>query len=532
MRISSIVEIEWSEELGWEMKHFDVAIIGGGFAGLTLAYQLIKNDKNIKICIVDNRKFPKEEITHTVGESLNEVGGIYMSKVLDLKDYMMSTHFSKRGMRFFFEEENGYCEMGINGIPLNHSFHFARGRLENDLYGLLSPNMTFLTDYKCISVEIDSSRKVLTLLKGDGAESQISSQWLIDASGMKKILAHRLGITKKLPINHSAVWFRVDSSLDINEIYPINDGNRDLFNLDIRNKASVHLEGPGYWVWLLRLSSDSTSVGITFNEETYDFNDLNTFDKALSWLESHEKIFATYLREHEFEILDFKILRKFASQSNAMVSEAKWGLTGDAYGFIDPYYSNGFDFVGLQNTLLTRIILNERKGLPTANLIKFSNSINELLFEGMKISFYDFYDNKNNWDYIVYKYIADSFYYFGFPCVMMIGLDFNDENINSECLNIARQFLDVYRDLITYLNETYGKRNTREADSYVSLSDTVFSETNTIMQTAADKPIEAIALMKRNLRILDTVRQQIKSGARVEEVLETDVFMAVHYGTN
>ena len=52
-----------------ENERFDVTILGGGLAGLTLARQLLQQDAELRILILERRSFPVPEGAYKVGES-------------------------------------------------------------------------------------------------------------------------------------------------------------------------------------------------------------------------------------------------------------------------------------------------------------------------------------------------------------------------------------------------------------------------------------------------------------------------------
>ncbi|MCT6846255.1 FAD/NAD(P)-binding oxidoreductase [Bombella apis] len=103
---------------------YDVLIIGAGFAGLTLAYQLRKKSSDLRIAIVHDSSFPLDDISDKVGESFNEIGAVYFDQMLGLKEFMKERYPRKLGMRFFKINESSYQEMGYNNFTPNHAFSF------------------------------------------------------------------------------------------------------------------------------------------------------------------------------------------------------------------------------------------------------------------------------------------------------------------------------------------------------------------------------------------------------------------------
>ena len=92
-------------------QHYDVAIVGAGQAGLFLARQLLLySDK--KILLLDTASElpgPRQKL----GESTVQIAGFYMSKVLDLEEYLLREHFLKYNLRFYWkstDRSNGSYE--------------------------------------------------------------------------------------------------------------------------------------------------------------------------------------------------------------------------------------------------------------------------------------------------------------------------------------------------------------------------------------------------------------------------------------
>ena len=69
-------------------QHYDVVIIGAGMAGLTLSRQLLLYT-NKSILLIDKRMNPPAEAPQKYGESLVQLSGYYLSKVLDLEEHLL-----------------------------------------------------------------------------------------------------------------------------------------------------------------------------------------------------------------------------------------------------------------------------------------------------------------------------------------------------------------------------------------------------------------------------------------------------------
>ena len=81
--------------------HYDVAILGGGLAGLALANQLMLARPETKVLVTDKRAEPPPESAFKVGESSVEVGAYYYRNKAGMADHLDTQHIRKLGLRFF-----------------------------------------------------------------------------------------------------------------------------------------------------------------------------------------------------------------------------------------------------------------------------------------------------------------------------------------------------------------------------------------------------------------------------------------------
>src|SRR5688572_28773699 len=89
-------------EIGASREHYDVAILGGGLAGLTLGLQLKQRRPDTSILIAEKREGPAPEAAFKVGESTVELSAQYFANVIGMKDHMEEAQNPKAGLRFFF----------------------------------------------------------------------------------------------------------------------------------------------------------------------------------------------------------------------------------------------------------------------------------------------------------------------------------------------------------------------------------------------------------------------------------------------
>ena len=116
----------------------DIAILGGGLAGLTFALQCRQQMPNARICVLEKNEHPVPEAAFKVGESTVEVGAHYFTKVLKLEQHIRDEQLPKLGLRFFFGAEDNRAierrlELGSYRFAPAPSYQLDRGRFENYL---------------------------------------------------------------------------------------------------------------------------------------------------------------------------------------------------------------------------------------------------------------------------------------------------------------------------------------------------------------------------------------------------------------
>src|SRR6266705_2741969 len=77
---------------------YDVAIVGGGMAGLTLALQLKQSRPATRILVIERQNHPVPEAAHKVGESTVEIAAHYLRDVLGLQDHLQTHQLRKFGL--------------------------------------------------------------------------------------------------------------------------------------------------------------------------------------------------------------------------------------------------------------------------------------------------------------------------------------------------------------------------------------------------------------------------------------------------
>ena len=411
------------EDDGRHADH-DLAIIGGGVAALTLALELRRARPDTRILIIEPHAHPIAEITHTVGESTVEIAAQYLRDRLGLADHLNTSQLRKMGLRMFFSHDGNTdidqrMELGSSSFTPQVTYQIDRARLENELNRRCLSEGVEITSGRVTSVELGLGDQphTLSVQQGD-ATSSTTTRWVVDASGRNRALSRQLELKRANEHHCNAVWLRVATEIDIGQWSDDPVWQARLVEGD-RAMSTNHLMGEGYWVWLIRLASGATSVGIVADPAFHTFSDFNTLAKAQSWLTEHEPQCAAVLAQHEHLIKDFRVMKKYSHGSSKVYdAQHRWCLTGDSGVFLDPLYSSGLDLVAIGNGLITDMITRELDG---ENVVARAH-INDSLFRSLTEMWLNIYCNQyklmGSPAVMTAKVIWDIAFYWGFLGLM------------------------------------------------------------------------------------------------------------------
>jgi flavin-dependent dehydrogenase len=357
-------------------ERHDIAILGGGLAGLTLALQLKRTRPDTSVLVLERRKGPAPLAAFKVGESTLEIAGHYFADVLGLRDHLDSDHLWKLGLRYYFPAGDNRdvakrVEWGPPAprreIPFRiKTYQIDRGLFENELAERCRAHGVDLRDGSTVQdVEFgDGDADHEISYTTDGGEATAHARWVVGASGRAAVLKRKLGLAQDVEHTINAAWLRLAGGLKLDDWSEDDSWQARMQQERVRWLYTNHLMGEGYWVWLIPLSSDAISIGIVADPRFHPFEEINTLDAALDWLDRHEPIVADAVRSRPGDVQDFLRVEDYAYRVERVYSPERWCLTGDAGAFTDPFYSPGSDFIALGNTCVTDLVTRDLDGEP------------------------------------------------------------------------------------------------------------------------------------------------------------------------
>jgi len=394
-------------------KTYDVLIMGGGLSGLTLAIQLKRKIENLRILIVEKLAHPVPDAAHKVGESSVEIASHYFENILGLQE-QLEDELPKLGLRFFYTQGENLdiaqrIELGPNDFPAAKSYQLDRGRFENALAKqCIKLGIDFWDNCKIKEIELGENQHQITLLEKE-QQHMIGANWIVDATGRMSLLKRKLKLSKPAYHDVNASWFRINHEIKVDD-WSANEQWQERVKA-FRHLSTNHLMGNGYWVWLIPLSSGATSIGIVADAKIHPYAEFNTFDRAIEWLKQYEPQCAQVVDQHIDKFQDFLTLKHYSHNCKQMYSEDGWAITGDAGVFLDPFYSPGSDFIALNNSFITDLVVKQYSGENIAEITKQHEKLFRTLFLAFCPVYEDQYPIMANakvmsikiiWDYTLY----------------------------------------------------------------------------------------------------------------------------------
>jgi flavin-dependent dehydrogenase len=440
---------------------YDVAILGGGLAGLTLSIQLKRERPDTKVAVLEKRAGPAPLATFKVGESSVPAGAHYFAETVGMKNHLMLRHFVKFGLRFWMPSDDNRdltkrIEFGPPDFPPHDNFQIDRGLFENELTSrALYHGVDVLLGSRIQDVELGGDLHTVTFTQGD-AELSTQARWLVDAAGRSALLKKKLDLLEDTEHTIDAAWIRLAGGLDIEDF-----GRQDRAWMEkmpepgLRQFSTNHLLGEGYWVWMIPLSTGPISIGVCADPRYHPFEELNDLGRWMAWLGKHEPQLAAAVEPRRDQVEDFLKIQNFSYGVKQTYSTDRWALVGEAAAFADPFYSPGSDFIGYGNTISGDLIKRELDGEDISDRVDYFNDFYQRTFASVMARYTNMYPVMGKPAVFMHKLIWDQVLNHSAQVVLMVhdrltNMDFmrtvHDEVLQTYRLNMnyQRMILEWY----------------------------------------------------------------------------------------
>jgi flavin-dependent dehydrogenase len=444
--------------------HYDVVIIGGGLAGLSLSQQLVKNTDKQVLLLEKQAQIPSKR--QKVGESLVQVGGYYFAKVLDMEEYLLREHYMKYNLRFYWESTErdntsfeDYSQAYIRNFSNIPCYQLDRNKLEGELYrrNNLSPNFTSLLSVSKTDVDLADEGNHTVSFNVQDETVTVTAEWVIDTSGRNRTFAKQLDLKQETTINHGSSFYWVDGLVDIDKLTDLspkeirlNRNRYDQGHLPVW-LATNHFMGEGFWFWVIPLQG-MTSLGLVYDNRLIDGDEVSSPEKLQEWICERFPLFKRDLPNRR--ILDRGFYKSHAHGCAQTIDKRKWAMSGESGRFTDPLYSPGSDFIALHNTMIMDAILTDNPS-DLAGKCHLYELLMRSLYDSLLPTFSTSYDALGDQEAFVIKYTWELSVYFAFFAFPMINDLSTDRRFIVSFLSKFSRLGKVNQNLQQFISDFY-----------------------------------------------------------------------------
>ncbi|HEX2252350.1 MAG TPA: tryptophan 7-halogenase [Thermoanaerobaculia bacterium] len=359
---------------------YDVVVLGGALAGAATALLLRRELPAARVLVVERQ----ERFGRKVGEATVETSAYFLEQLLGQAELLAREHLPKHGLRYWFSDRpeqplGEMTEIGPARTPPVPSYQLDRSRLdESMLDAARAAGCEVARPAKVVAHEPGWPVSRLRLGAGQGTgqgagpqhdEREVTTRWVIDASGRQTFVARRLGLLQSVDdVRTTALWSRWRGVADVDDA-ATTAGLRPVEAL--RRNATNHYCGYGWWCWVIPLAGGDTSIGLVYDRDLFELPAAGGRGageaEAGSLAERYRAFLAAVpgLREllagAEPVPGDFLSYRHLPYRSTRYADRG-WALVGDAGSFIDPYYSPGLDHLAMSVTATVNLVAADLAG--------------------------------------------------------------------------------------------------------------------------------------------------------------------------
>ena len=447
---------------------YDVVILGAGLAGLSLARQLLLETDRTVLLLERREEVPTNR--QKVGEATVQVSGYYLSKVLDLEEYLFREHYLKYNLRFYWPSGWGssrfedYSQSYIRGFSNVASYQLNRNTIEAELLrrNLEDPRFTFAAGVKGLEAKLAEGDAAgerphrVAFASGD-ERREVQAGWVVDTTGRGRFLAKKLGLTKPNDIRHGAFFWWVEGLVNVEKLTDsspreirLNPARRHLGHLPFW-LATNHFCGEGYWFWVIPLQG-KTSLGLVFDNRLIDPSDVFSVEKVTAWVCERHPLFARDLPQRQ--VLDFAGFRDYSYDCVQTISADRWALAGEAGRFTDPLYSPGGDLISIYNSLIVAAIQSsDPEELQSRSRI--AEQVMRAVYSAYVPSYSMSYDTLGDQEVYSLKYTWELATYFAAYVFPFLNDLFTDRRFATTFLRLFSRLGPVNRSLQPFLSDFY-----------------------------------------------------------------------------
>ncbi len=354
-------------------QQYDVAIIGSGIGGSTLAAVLAR--QGLSVIVFEGSSHPR----FAIGESM----------ILETSEAMRAlAEFYDVPELAYFSSENFYSDIGVtHGVKRHFSFlHHSAGEHQQVARSLQAviPKLPYGheihihrqdSDYLLTSIAISYGATVLqnTFIKDiditpDGVEIVTSKDftyraaYVVDAGGMKSLVANKFEWRHRDLLSHSRTIFT--HMIDVPCFHKVGPSQAAYHFPYPVSQGTLHHLFKGGWLWIIPFNNHPDavnplcSVGLQLDPRLYpQRNDLTPAEEFQSVIDQFPDLQAQLAGARP--VRDWARIDRLQYSAHHIVGD-RCALLAHAAGFVDPLYSKGLYLTHMSIFWLADLLLKAK----------------------------------------------------------------------------------------------------------------------------------------------------------------------------
>lgn len=335
-------------------QHFDVAIIGSGLGGSSLAAILARHGQ--RVIVFEARSHPRfaigESLILETSEMMRALAYFYDVPELaylsteNFLPFAGTTHGIKRHFGFLHHEagqphdKRHTLQAVIPKEPHGHELHLYRQDTDYFMMSTaVSYGATIRQNTPIQDIELHDDH--VTIIPAQG--TAVTAHYVVDAGGFRSILAHKFGLRDFNLQTQARGMFTHMVNVPC---YHQTGGSKESYGLPFRmSEGTLHHVFDGGWLWVIPFDNHAAStnplcsVGLLLDPRQHPpRDDLTPEQEFFDFIAHYPDMVAQFANARA--VRDWTRAGRLQYSSTQIVGE-RWALMGHAAGFIDPLYSKG-----------------------------------------------------------------------------------------------------------------------------------------------------------------------------------------------
>ena len=332
------------------MLDFDVVIIGAGPSG-AIASSLL-NKKGYSVCVLEKQLFPR----FVIGESLlpHCMEFIAEAGMLEAVEAGADECFQfKNGAAFSWGDRYTHFDFTdkFTSGP-GTTFQVQRALFDDILIKESEKQgVEVRFEHSVIGVDFDDDKSTLSVIDKEGQPYQLTSRFVLDASGYGRVLARLLDLEEPSSLPERKAYF---THIDDHITDPSFDRNKILI--------STHPEFRDVWLWFIPFSNGRSSIGVVGMPERLDNHGEVESEAILRKFVDEVPMLKRILVDANWHNeVPFRTLSNYSANVKSLYGP-RFALLGNASEFLDPVFSSGVTIAMHSAKLATDLLDKQFQG--------------------------------------------------------------------------------------------------------------------------------------------------------------------------